>query len=204
MVVYTSRLCDDVAFLPPRENKAHAIACREVLKPDEIDDWKARTNMDAMGRRLLHGEGEATPDGEPSAAPRPTVGGVPVGARQHVGSGPGREIKAGTAVGGDGEVTVVMRSPGKSKNGGKVARLSDEQLRKLQLDPDDVEDWRKDMEEAAEGQAWSLEIVSGAGASKIRGVLEADDDEEDDRGEEERDEKGGGPEGSEEAYREEL
>lgn len=39
MVVYTPRLCDDVAFLPPREDRANAVQCREIMSPEELEEY---------------------------------------------------------------------------------------------------------------------------------------------------------------------
>lgn len=39
MVVYTPRLCNDVAFLPPRENRANAVSCKPVMNPDQVSAY---------------------------------------------------------------------------------------------------------------------------------------------------------------------
>lgn len=39
MVVYTPRLCDDVAFLPPREDRANGVQCREIMDPKSFEDF---------------------------------------------------------------------------------------------------------------------------------------------------------------------
>lgn len=36
MVVYTPRLCNDIAFQPPKENKAHEIVCRVIVSEEEL------------------------------------------------------------------------------------------------------------------------------------------------------------------------
>lgn len=45
MVIYTPRLCNDVAFLPPRENRAHAIGCQEVMKRPAIDEYYTKAEQ---------------------------------------------------------------------------------------------------------------------------------------------------------------
>lgn len=40
MVIYTPRLCNDVAFLPARDNEAHGITCKEVLTPEQIEEYR--------------------------------------------------------------------------------------------------------------------------------------------------------------------
>ncbi|KAA8896305.1 glucosidase II beta subunit-like protein-domain-containing protein [Sphaerosporella brunnea] len=42
MVIYTPRLCNDVTFLPPRDNKANGITCREVLTEEQQEDFSRR------------------------------------------------------------------------------------------------------------------------------------------------------------------
>jgi len=42
MVIYTPRLCNDVTFLPPRDNKANGITCREVLSLEQQEDFAKR------------------------------------------------------------------------------------------------------------------------------------------------------------------
>lgn len=39
MVIYTPRLCNDVAFLPARENRANGISCTEILSPSQVEEY---------------------------------------------------------------------------------------------------------------------------------------------------------------------
>lgn len=39
MVVYTPRLCDDVAFLPPREDRANGVQCRQIMDPEVMAEF---------------------------------------------------------------------------------------------------------------------------------------------------------------------
>ncbi|KAI9681208.1 MAG: Protein OS-9 [Caeruleum heppii] len=229
MVVYTPRLCDDVAFLPPRESRANPIACREVIRAADIPVWKAR-KAGEIERKLLEGAVPADEETAPPHRPRyPIIGGVEVGAQKEVG-GDGGRIEGGAIVGGNGGVHVVARSEGKSK-GGKVEKLSDEQLRKINLDPEVVAVWREQLMDQARERGWRLEIVHTVGGEReMRGLVHADDDDEkeDGRGgeggtegikeeEEDGEEQGEGEgdeeaeeesyegaEGSEETYQEEL
>ncbi|KAI9848622.1 MAG: Protein OS-9 [Thelocarpon superellum] len=227
MVVYTPRLCDDVAFLPPRENRANTVACREVISASEVEDWKARKAAEAE-RRLLQGStsdpSEPSPKSDhdplpPDTAPDPaapapearaTLGGIEVGAKKRVGKA-GRRIEGGAAVGGDGGVDIVAMSIGRAK-GGKVERLNNEQLRRLNLDPAAVDDWRKQLEERAGEKGWRLEVEHVFGGEiKVRGIVDADPEDHGTSaaggapdGNEGEDTDGGEGEGSEEAYHEEL
>lgn len=50
MVVYTPRLCDDVAFLPPREDRANGVQCRQIMDPEAMVEFytnKAKTEQEA-------------------------------------------------------------------------------------------------------------------------------------------------------------
>jgi len=42
MVVYTPRLCNDVAFLPPREDRANSISCQEIMTPGQMTIYYAK------------------------------------------------------------------------------------------------------------------------------------------------------------------
>jgi hypothetical protein len=55
MVIYTPRLCNDVTFLPPRDNKANGITCREVLTEEQQEDFYKRKNKQKQtdAQRLL-------------------------------------------------------------------------------------------------------------------------------------------------------
>ncbi|KAL8700330.1 MAG: hypothetical protein Q9201_005500, partial [Fulgogasparrea decipioides] len=75
MVIYTPRLCNDVAFLPPRENKAAPITCQEILaSTSDIPEWRACKQEDA-DRKLVAA----------SSSGRPIVGGIEVGGMKLVG-----------------------------------------------------------------------------------------------------------------------
>ncbi|KAL9002422.1 MAG: hypothetical protein Q9188_004649, partial [Gyalolechia gomerana] len=75
MVIYTPRLCNDVAFLPPRENKAAPITCEEVLaSTSEIPEWRERKRKEKE-RKLVAA----------SLSGRPVVGGIEVGGMKLVG-----------------------------------------------------------------------------------------------------------------------
>ncbi len=200
MVIYTPRLCNDVAFLPPRENKANPIACREVVPSQDIPAWEARKASEAE-RKLL----------QPAGEKRPVVGGVEVGAMLKVGK-EGRRIESGQVAGGGVKVDVVAKSEG-GANGGKVQRLSNEDLKKLDVNPETVDRSRKELQELAGDKAWKLEVVDAPnGVHELRGIVDGDandgeqadgskEGEADGEGEDEARYEG---DGSEEEYKEEL
>ncbi|CCX34808.1 Similar to Protein OS-9 homolog; acc. no. Q4IEA7 [Pyronema omphalodes CBS 100304] len=50
MVIYTPRLCNDVTFLPSRENKANTISCTEILEKEQQEEFfrrKAKGELEA-------------------------------------------------------------------------------------------------------------------------------------------------------------
>ena len=98
MVVYTPRLCNDVAFLPPREERAEGIVCREIVGEDEVVEWEGRKRREREGRLVGAGAGTAAAKAGESiavppaaaagsgSAPRPIVGNIEVGAMSLVGT----------------------------------------------------------------------------------------------------------------------
>ncbi|KAJ9245054.1 hypothetical protein DTO271D3_5380 [Paecilomyces variotii] len=162
MIIYTPRLCHDVAFLPPQHDDVHLIECREIITPDEIGDWEA-----ARAHRLAQKLVEA------ASAEFPLVGGIEVGAQKLVGM-EGKEIQKGrVATAGEERVEVVAK-----KEGGEVQLLSKEELEKFDLDPEKIELLKKRLEELAKGKDWKLEVIEVNGGREIRGILDPDDDED--------------------------
>ena len=191
MVIYTPRLCNDVAFLPPREIKANPIVCTEIVSEDEIDDWKARKAAEA--ERKLVGPGN-------KGSVRPTVGGIEVGGQKIVGKDGKRIEPPRSQQPPDGAKADVVAKSDPNEKGGKVQRLSNEDLKKMDLDPATVEVLRKELEEIAGDKAWMLEVVDAPGGFReLRGIVEGDEDDESEQGSR----KDGG-EGSEEVYKDEL
>ncbi|KAL8931177.1 MAG: hypothetical protein Q9211_007168, partial [Gyalolechia sp. 1 TL-2023] len=202
MVIYTPRLCNDVAFLPPRANKAAPITCEEVLaSTSEIPEWRERKQKEEERVHVAA-----------SSSGRPVVGGIEVGGMKLVGKEGQRietpPITAFTMPGpGMVKAETLAQQEGDEK-GGKITRVSDEELKKMGLDPAVVESARRELTEVAGGKGWKLEVFDmGDGAMELRGVVEEDDDDGNDyaEGDEPPDEveKEGG-EGSEEVYKDEL
>ncbi|KAL8911534.1 MAG: hypothetical protein Q9171_003298 [Xanthocarpia ochracea] len=199
MVIFTPRLCNDVAFLPPRENKAAPITCQEVLaSSSDTLEWRQRKKADAE-RKLVAA----------SYSGRPVVGGIEVGGMKLVGKeGQRLETPPNTAFnmpnGGGANVVKAetLAAQESAEDGGKMTvNVGDEELRKMGLDPAVVEGARKELSDVAGGKAWKLEVFEvGDGARELRGIVES---EEDGVGMEEQGEDGA-EEGSEEVYKDEL
>lgn len=93
-----------------------------------------------------------------------------------------------------------------SEKGGKMTRVSDEELKKMGLDPGVVEGARRELAEVAGGKGWKLEVFDvGEGAKELRGIVEGDDDDgyeySEGEGQAEEDEQ---QDGSGEVYKDEL
>lgn len=167
MVIYTPRLCDDVAFLPPQQNEAHTIECREVLMPEEVSEWEAVKQW-----YLAHDLPNA------AAADRETqiVGGVEVGGQKLVGM-EGKQIEKGrVASAGEERVEVIAK-----RENGEVLALSKKELKKYEkykLNREKLDELIERLEEYAKGKDWTLEAVEGHGKLDFRGFTEKVEDAE--------------------------
>lgn len=214
MVIYTPRLCNDVAFLPPHESKANPITCREIVPEPEIAAWESR-KIFAPKPKLVH-------SGPSSSSSRPVVAGIEVGAMNRVGKPGARLDPPNIIVQPNGAVELAaMAAKGellaKQEKGGKMEAIPDEELSKMGLDPKEVAAVREKLKNVAGGKSWKLEAFEGGDGTELRGILQGDDtdDEEgqiDDRGESGRkrsedtgaEEYDDGEEGSEEVFKDEL
>lgn len=162
MVIYTPRLCHDVAFQLPQPEDVHEIQCREIIAPENVADWEAKRAHQAAQRLVNSGKKEF-----------PTVGGIEVGAMKLVGT-EGRQIEKGRVASAGEEIVEVVAK----KENGEVTRLSREELLKFDLDPEKVETLKKRLEELANGKDWKLEVVEANGERGLRGIVDADEEEE--------------------------
>ena len=170
MVIYTPRLCNDVAFLPPRENKANAITCREIVAEDAVPEYEARKKAERE-RKLV----SANPAG------RPVVAGIEVGGMKQVGK-EGQRLAAPTQIppmgsaSGNNKADLLARQDAPEK-GGKEYRLSKAEVKKLGLDPKLVDEAVKELKQVAVGKAWKLEVFDApTGGRELRGVVEGDEE----------------------------
>lgn len=163
MVIYTPRLCDDVAFLPPQQDEVHNIECREILMPEDVPEWEAVKEW-YKAHQLADA---ATVPSEVQI-----VGGIEVGGRKLVGM-EGKQIEKGRVASTEEERVEVIA---KRENG--EVRRSKQVLKKYDLDPQRVEDVSHRLEEIAKGKDWTLEVVENNGVIKFQGVV-ADDEEDD-------------------------
>ncbi|KIW03950.1 uncharacterized protein PV09_04787 [Verruconis gallopava] len=214
MIIDTPRLCNDVAFLPPQESKPHAIECTPVLPAASIPSYLAAKESQTVSEdeRLAKQIEEEINDAinllETGEIPmrRQIVGDVEIGAHKLV--PPGKKIERGVIVGGGKEKHIATIA----KSGGWVA--AEEQLKKVGVTSrQDLDEIKKKVENAANGNSWRLEVVETPRGKELRGIIEAGGNDDDlqkgdgGSGEERNDAQGteGGQEdGSEETYKEEL
>ncbi|KAI1164521.1 glucosidase II beta subunit-like protein-domain-containing protein [Nemania serpens] len=189
MMINTPRLCVDVAFRPPKEERANIISCRVIVPESAQADWHARKTLEAQAAMV----GRAR-----EAAKSPVViGGLVIGGRKMLGQGedgkeapslspPRNFIGSGSSKSGSGSldklVEIIASAAGKDE-GGQVNIMTEEQLQELDLRPEDVEDIRKEIQEMAGDKAWQLKIVELPDNNRqLVGIIEDDGEGEDDAG----------------------
>ena len=102
MMVYTPRLCNDVAFQPPQVEKPNSIKCREIISPEHVSIWEA-----ALASKKERAKKELV---ETTDEPFVTVGDIQVGAMKTVGKDGKRIEKDQFGFGGERKIKVVARS----------------------------------------------------------------------------------------------
>ncbi|KAH8904065.1 hypothetical protein BR93DRAFT_883791 [Coniochaeta sp. PMI_546] len=204
MVVQTPRLCADVAFLPPKEGRAHPVTCQPIGDGStDGDGWFGISGKDA-GEGIASAAGQAAEiilsaagakrDSKPAAGQNKhagiTIGGVVVGGRKMLGGGadgtpaarlpPPRHL-GGAKHGGAGTVVELLAKGHSKADGGKVEILTREELEKLELSAEVIEEFRKELQKLAGDNGWKLEVVEVPGEdAEIRGIVEPPDEAEDD------------------------
>ncbi|KAK1689040.1 glucosidase II beta subunit-like protein-domain-containing protein [Colletotrichum godetiae] len=207
MVVNTPRLCDDVAFLPPRATSANPISCQLILPSDDPGaqaEWHRRKTLEAEESMAGKQEGAAATDEEEAeellkqaqqdpnvrdkAQKGVNVGGVIVGARNVLGDAdeegkpptklsPPRSYLPGR---GHGPLVEIIASAKSKAEGGATEILDDDELKKLDLSPELVEEMRAELERIAGDKGWKLEVVEQPGAQReIQGIVDHGSEGED-------------------------
>ncbi|CCU75482.1 unnamed protein product [Blumeria hordei] len=184
MAIYTPRLCDDVAFLPPKENKAHTITCHTVL-PDK--DLAKMVELQATGTQL----GAESPEAETVEPPK-IVGGIVLGAGKWINVDSERmpipdDFSDEFSQQDDAIVEIIARAKSKTE-GGQVEVATEADLKKLDLDPEMIETLRKEVQKLANEKGWKIEIIDAPGQTrKILGIVDGNDDDEEGTGEKNED-----------------
>ena len=158
MVIYTPRLCNDVAFLPPKATHVHRITCQQVLRPDQVADWEARKSDEAT--RKMIGQGK-------SDKPKVMVGKIEVGAQRLIG-GEGKKIERGRVVLTTEERAEIVMM----QKDGQIQGLSKEELEKLDLNPEAIATFQKELQKLAGKKDWKIvRIDEPNGQIQLRGIV---------------------------------
>ena len=182
MMVYTPRLCNDVAFLPEREEKAEQIICREVVREEEEAEWKRRKSQEAEMKLVGRIESEFS-----AKSSKVMVGDIEVGAMKQVGGDKGwlktTEQTAGPAFTfGKGENTAsqgqAIAHQHKMEEGGAVHKLSDREMKSIGVNVKTANAAIKELQEVAQGKGWRLEVFNNNGNLEMRGVIDEDSDDQ--------------------------
>lgn len=193
MVVYTPRLCNDVAFLPPKATHVHRITCQEVLRPDQTAEWEARKSEEATRKMIGQGDAEK---------PRVMVGDVEVGGQKLVG-GAGKKIERGRVVlTAEERAEIVIMS-----KDGQIQGLTDAELKKLDLNPDEIAVFQKELQKLAGKKDWKIERLHEAnGQISLRGIVGSNEGKKltEKAKDAHRKPAEGGDDGSEEEYKEDI
>ena len=205
MVIYTPRLCNDVAFQPSKESEAQQITCKEILKESEVEQWQARKSVETRNR--LDGKSTERDEKQEQPPSRPIVGGIELGGQKEVG-GEGRRIDVPKVVYAPeeraGEIVVKWHP---DENNGKVQQMTDKQLQELELNGAVVREMKEALEEIANGKPFELRVVEkGDGVRELRGIVddEGDDSDLDTVAQDQEGDPNGGNQGSDETYKDEL
>lgn len=209
MVIYTPRLCNDIAFQPPKENKANIIECRMVTPLDEMSYWEEQKMIEAeIMKQEVNAEN-----------PLINIGGTIVGGQKYFGKdGNFLPLPKGFSPHHNYPAVPVVDIIARAKGDGTVEVLSEEALEKLDLDPEVIDQLKSELQNLAGDKGWRLEVVETPGeVREIRGIVDDNDDEESpvthstaenpaDASAEDATEKTveGNNEGSEETYKEDL
>jgi len=189
MVIDTPRLCNDVAFLPPKVEKPNLITCEEILDEDEVPAWTARKVAQARREDLVRQEQE---DDEKQSKKPIFIGGVELGAQKFVGGSPERTIRPGKIitnrhpmgeVQGDGTQEKYVATLAKS-DGKYTTSMSEGEMKKhgLKGGKEAVEKWIRDMQGIAGEEPWKLDVVDTPGGREFRGIFGHEPEEQEEKG----------------------
>ena len=103
------------------------------------------------------------------------VGGIEVGAKNDVGS-EGKVIEKGRMA-RIGEETVQIIA---KREDGELVQLPNKDLVKLNVNPEKIEGFAKQLDEKTKGGDWRLEIVESNGETSYRAIISASDEDDDD------------------------
>ena len=226
MVVNTPKLCNDVAFLPPKETTANPISCQLIVgkdtTPPMIEQEQSSNKLNSED--VAEGDWVAPAQDQARLQPQSTpqvIGGVVVGGRNVLSKGDeaGKDpLKIKTPqpnfqkhVDDEQFVDVVAQAASKAK-GGKVEVLGLDDLEDLDIDPDVIAEMREEVARLAGEAGWRIEVVDLPDRDReLRGYIDEPEGGEGEKGKKiknkdkpEKKEKAGKQEKSEEGSEEKL
>ncbi|KAK6380322.1 Protein OS-9 [Exophiala oligosperma] len=167
MIVYTPRLCNDVAFQPPKESRAHPITCTEIISEGGVESWEARGEELSSTSQTLEEQGQQSQQ-------QIVLGNVEVGAMKYIGR-EGKKLERGRIVLTQDEKADILIM---QKNG-QVSSLSAADMKKLDISPEEVESFRIELQKMAGTKDWKIERLDDVnGNIQLRGVVASDDEDE--------------------------
>ncbi|KAK0705506.1 glucosidase II beta subunit-like protein-domain-containing protein [Lasiosphaeris hirsuta] len=179
MMVQTPRLCADVAFLPPKETRAHPISCRTIVgSDDELEAWHHRKTIEAREAMGVAGAG-ANAQAKGATKDNPfagiTIGGIVVGGRRVLGTGrdgqPVVELETPrgfTGAKAAGNALAEKLTAGQKK-GAEVDILTTEELEALGIDQETYDAVRKELRRIGGDNGWEIavEVVPEQGGQSV-------------------------------------
>ncbi|EFX06512.1 misfolded glycoproteins degradation protein [Grosmannia clavigera kw1407] len=200
MEVRTPRLCEEIAFRPPKPTRAHPINCRLIVGSEEEAPKRDEKMIEAavaaeVASLLVKDESKNRAQGRHTLADHSgkgslglVVGGITVGARQALGRGhdghapmklePPQRLVSGPGS-NDGHAIRVIAKGAKRAEGGQVEVITNAELAELNFNPETIENLAETVHSIAEGKAWKLEAFETPGQDKydIRATIEPDEAE---------------------------
>lgn len=185
MVVHTPRLCADVAFQPPKQTRAHPIQCRRIIGSDEEESaWHYHQRVDAGESLGVAGPPKGNKAKEVGANPFAgmTIGGVVVGGQKVLG-GSGEDGSPAHKLALPRHIAAAKTPLGeivaaKQKDGTKLS-MSDEDLKKRNLDPEKIEEMRQKLQRLAGDGGWTIEVVEYPEGLELVGNFDGKGEKED-------------------------
>ncbi|KAK5989241.1 Protein OS-9-like protein [Cladobotryum mycophilum] len=179
MVINTPRLCDDVAFLPPRETKANPITCQLISDATNGRPAPPLLDQGVPPKEAVTKQAEQLETQDPTETPKLTVGGVVIGGRRVISAGdqdgqppvklaPPRNYLNNHQASAQERLIEVLVHAASKEDGGKVDALTKEELEKLDLKPEVIEEMREQMRKLAGDSGWQLEVVELPGDEDLR------------------------------------
>jgi protein OS-9 len=207
MIINTPRLCAEPAFLPPKESSANPITCSLVVSAEDLARTKAHRSGETIGANEAAARADAgkqvevptvdaSKDKQTDQGTRKSdhagvsIGGVVVGgqnllSKDEHGNPPPKLTPPRTYIhprDGGGPLVETIASAKSKAEGGKMEVLTRDQLEKLDLNPDLVEEMKQELQKLAGDKGWKLEVVELPGDPReIRGIVDVDPGEEDDK-----------------------